>query len=41
MEFEMNGIHYYWMTVEDMEKDTNIRKKNLEVLDFVKESFAK
>lgn len=41
MDFEVNGIHYYWMTMEEMGKDSNIRKKNLEVLDFVKEVFEK
>ena len=35
--FEVNGKHYYWMTIEEMEKDDNIKEKNLEVVDFVKE----
>lgn len=35
--FEINGKHYYWMTIEEMERDDNIKEKNLEVLDFVKE----
>ena len=35
--FEVNGKHYYWMTIEEMEKDNNIKEKNLEVVDFVKE----
>ena len=36
-EFVVNGKHYYWMSIEEMEKDDNIRNKNLEVVDFVKE----
>lgn len=35
--FEINGKHYYWMTIEEMERDDNIREKNLEVVDLVKE----
>lgn len=36
-DFVVNGKHYYWMSIADMEKDKNIVKKNLEVVDFVKE----
>ena len=36
-DFVVNGKHYYWMRIEEMEKDDNIRNKNLEVVDFVKE----
>ena len=36
-DFVVNGKHYYWMSIEEMEKDGNIRNKNLEVVDFVKE----
>ena len=36
-DFVVNGKHYYWMSIEEMEKDDNIRNKNLEVVDFVKE----
>ena len=35
--FEISGRHYYWMTIDEMEKDDNIKKKNLDVVDFVKE----
>ena len=37
-DFSVNGKHYYWMTIKDMEEDENVRKKNLEVVDFVKEN---
>lgn len=37
-DFKIGNKHYYWMTMQEMEKDENIQKKNLEVLDFVKES---
>lgn len=37
-DFIVNGRHYYWMSISDMEKDSNIAKKNLEVIDFVKEA---
>ena len=36
-DFVVNGIHYYWMSVEEMEQDDNIMQKNREVVDFVKE----
>ena len=36
--FVVNGRHYYWMSISDMERDPNIVKKNLNVIDFVKES---
>ena len=36
--FVVNGRHYYWMSISDMEKDPNIVKKNQDVIDFVKES---
>lgn len=35
--FVINGKHYYWMSMSEMEKDKNIQEKNLEVVDFVKE----
>ena len=35
--FVVNGKHYYWMSVTEMEKDENIMGKNREVVDFVKE----
>lgn len=40
-DFVVNGKHYYWMSIEEMEKDDNIRNKNLEVVDFVKEYMGK
>ena len=36
--FVVNGRHYYWMSISEMERDPNIVKKNLDVIDFVKES---
>ena len=36
-DFVVNGKHYDWMSIEEKEKDDNIRNKNLEVVDFVKE----
>ena len=36
-DFSINSRHYYWMTISEMEKDDNIMKKNMEVVDFVKE----
>lgn len=37
MTFLLNPDTYYWMTISEMEKDDNIMKKNMEVVDFVKE----
>lgn len=37
IDFIINDKHYYWMSVLEMEKDFNIVKKNMEVVDFVKE----
>lgn len=36
-DFSINSRHYYWMTISEMEKNDNIMKKNMEVVDFVKE----
>ena len=36
--FEVNGKHYYWMTIEEMEKDKRIMSVNMDVVDFVKEN---
>lgn len=36
-DFSIKSRHYYWMTISEMEKDDNIMKKNMEVVDFVKE----
>ena len=38
-DFTIHDRHYYWMSIDEMEKDENILKKNLEVVDFVKEQF--
>ena len=37
-DFIINGRHYYWMSISDMENDVNIMKKNKEVVDFIKEN---
>lgn len=37
-DFSINEKHYYWMTIPEMEQDENIVKKNIEVVDFVKEA---
>ncbi|MBR1597364.1 MAG: hypothetical protein IJ661_00460 [Lachnospiraceae bacterium] len=36
-EFEIDGRHYYWMTLDEMENDERIRECNLDVVRFVKE----
>lgn len=33
--FMLNGKHYYWMSIDDMRKDKEIIKKNLEIVEFV------
>ena len=38
-DFTINGRHYYWMTIYEMEMDSDIMKKNKEVVEFVKEMF--
>lgn len=37
-DFVMGGKHYYWMKVQEMEKDTRIMKVNMDVVDFIKEN---
>ena len=37
-DFVVNGKHYYWMTIEEMEKDKRIMSVNMDVVDFVKEN---
>lgn len=39
-DFTINGKHYYWMSISDMERDENILKKNKEVVDFIKENLT-
>lgn len=36
-EFEIEGTKYKWWTIEEMEADENIMKKNGDVVSFVKE----
>lgn len=36
--FTLNGTKYCWMTPQEMEKNPEIRKKNLDVVHFVEES---
>ncbi|WP_333882475.1 hypothetical protein [Holdemanella porci] len=33
--FMLNGKHYYWMSIDDMRKDKEIIKKNLQIVEFV------
>lgn len=37
--FECDGKRYYWKSIADMEQDTDVRKKNQDILNFVKELF--
>ena len=37
-DFVMGGKHYYWMKIQEMEKDTRIMKVNMDVVDFIKEN---
>lgn len=39
-DFIKGGKHFYWMSLSEMERDDNIAKKNLEVIDFVKEALG-
>lgn len=36
-DFKKDKKHYYWMTMDQMQNDSEIQKKNLDVIDFVKE----
>lgn len=38
LEFEIDGKHYYWMTIDEMVNDDNIKGKNLDVVDLVMEN---
>lgn len=38
--FVINNKHYYWMTMNEMLSDSNIKEKNLEVVYFVKDSIS-
>lgn len=35
--FEIQGKHYYWLNFNDMDKDQEIQKYNLDIVNFVKE----
>lgn len=37
-DFKKEEKHYYWMTMDQMQNDSEIQKKNLDVIDFVKEA---
>lgn len=37
-EFEIDGKKYYWMTLQDMEKDQRIKEVNLDVVSLIKAS---
>lgn len=37
-DFVINGVHYFWMTISEMQKDSNIMTKNMDVVDFVNET---
>lgn len=37
-EFEIQGKHCYWMTISEMEQDEEIQKKNLDVVQLVKDN---
>ena len=38
-DFTIEDRHYYWMSMEDMENERNIQKKNMDVVNFVKDCF--
>lgn len=38
--FVINNKHYYWMTMDEMLSDSNIKEKNLDVVYFVKDSIS-
>lgn len=35
-DFIIDGIHYYWKTISELEKDKNVIEKNLDVIKVVK-----
>lgn len=35
--FECDGRRYYWMTIDELEQDANVREKNSDILGYVKE----
>jgi hypothetical protein len=38
--FTIDGVDYYWMTIDEMEQDPEIKAKNLDVVALVKENIA-
>lgn len=39
-QFVIDGKHFFWMTIPEMERDPEIQKKNLDVVHFVQENIA-
>lgn len=39
-EFEIDGVLYRWMTIDEMEQDENIMQKNKDIVAFVKEKIS-
>lgn len=39
-EFTIDGVKYFWMTIQDMENDTQIKEKNLDVVNIIKDTVA-
>ena len=37
--FDCDGKTYYWRSIADLEQDKNVQKKNLDILNYVKELF--
>lgn len=35
--FEIDGVHYYWMSLADMERDPAIQARNMDVVSFVRD----
>lgn len=35
--FECDNKKYFWMTMAELERDSNVQKKNEDILQFVKE----
>lgn len=35
--FQCDGKEYSWMTLDELEQDDNVRKKNSDILNYVKE----
>lgn len=37
-EFEIDGKHFYWMTIQEMEQDERIKEVNMDVVDLVRKT---